>query len=89
MRDGNATVILAPGLDAEGRFTLDSSGARFGDAGFYRVQRMGGALKVWRIKTLTERFCVFTDPDGTLRCDHGVRFLGLPVLHLHYKLVRA
>jgi hypothetical protein len=24
-----------------------------------------------------------------LRCDHAVRFLGLPVLRLHYKMTRA
>jgi hypothetical protein len=24
-----------------------------------------------------------------LRCDHAIRFLGLPVLRLHYKMSRA
>ena len=32
---------------------------------------------------------VFIDERGALRCDHTVRFLGLPVLRLHYKMVRV
>lgn len=87
MPQGNATVILKPRLDDEGRFTLDSTGRRFGDAGFYRVQSdRRGRLRAWRITTLIERFAVFTDEQGDLRCDHSVRFLWLPVLHLHYRL---
>ncbi len=41
------------------------------------------------MKTLRETFCVYVDPKGVLRCDHAVRFLGLPVLKLHYKIVHA
>jgi hypothetical protein len=29
---------------------------------------------------------VYLDAAGTLRCDHQVRFLGLPVLRLHYRI---
>lgn len=90
MPQGNATVVLKPRFDDAGRFSLDSSGDRFGDAGFYRVRRSrDGQLRVWRIHTLREHFVVFTDEAGTLRCDHRVRFLGFPVLHLHYRLERV
>jgi hypothetical protein len=41
---------------------------------------------VWQIKTLKERFRVYVDGRGVLRCDHTVHFLGLPVLRLHYKI---
>src|SRR5262249_22166544 len=34
---GNATVILKPGFDRQGRFTLSSVGSSFGDGGFYRL----------------------------------------------------
>ena len=36
-----------------------------------------------------ERFRVYVDDAGVLRCDHAIRFLGLPVLALHYKLLEA
>src|SRR6185503_12068606 len=86
MPNGNATVILRASIEA-GALILDSAGGRFGAAGFYRVQGRGpGRLRIWRITTLRERFRVYVDAEGMLRCDHSVRFLGLPVLALHYKL---
>jgi hypothetical protein len=89
MPRGNATVILRPEVRADGALILDSSGKRFGDAGFYRVQRRDAErARVWHIKTLREQFCVYVDAHGVLRCDHAVRFLGLPVLKLHYKIFR-
>jgi hypothetical protein len=90
MPRGNATVILRPEVQPDGSLVLDSSGKRFGDAGFYRVQACDDAsARVWHIKTLREQFRVYVDAQGVLRCDHAVRFLGLPVLRLHYKIVRT
>jgi hypothetical protein len=84
---GNATVILAPGIDDEGRFTLTSSGRCFGDAGFYRILELDGErIKVRRLATLREYFTVYRDASGELRCDHRVRFLGFPILRLHYRM---
>jgi hypothetical protein len=84
---GNATVILRPGLDAHGRFTLVSSGSAFGDSGFYRVLEIDDEhVKVKQLRSLRERFTVFTDGDGLLRCDHVVRFLGMTILRLHYRM---
>jgi hypothetical protein len=75
---GNATVILAPGVDTEGRFTLISSGRCFGEAGFYRVLELDRSrLKVKRLQSLREHFTVYRDQQGELRCDHRVSFLGL------------
>jgi hypothetical protein len=89
MPRGNATVILRPGVRDDGSFTLDSSGRRFGDAGFYRIQRLDDErLRVWHIRSLKEFFHVFVDGEGVLRCDHTVRFWGMPALRLHYKIVR-
>jgi hypothetical protein len=88
MPNGNATVILRASNE-DGALILDSSGGRFGGAGFYRVQGRGSKrLRIWRIATLRERFRVYVDDAGVLRCDHSIRFLGLPVLALHYKLRR-
>ena len=90
MPNGNATVVLRPRAGEGGALFLDSSGQRFGDAGFYRVQvRDGERLQVWHLRTLKELFRVYVDEQGVLRCDHSVRFLGLPVLKLHYKIFRS
>lgn len=89
MPNGNATVILRASVEA-GALILDSGGGRFGGAGFYRVQGRGPErLRIWRIATLRERFRVYVDDAGVLRCDHAIKFLGLPVLALHYKLRRS
>jgi len=87
MPHGNATVILRPSLSATGEFELSSEGRAFGDVGFYRIdEKPDGAYRVWRIRTLKERFRVYVDAADTLRCDHRVNFLGLKVLHLHYRI---
>lgn len=89
MPNGNATVILRPGALSDGAFTLSSEGRGFGDAGFYRVQEITpGHLRVWRVRSLKERFKVYVDEKGTLRCDHHIHFLGFPVLLLHYRIER-
>ncbi len=89
MPRGNATVLLRPRVGEGGELFLDTRGKRFGGAGFYRVQqRDERRVRVWRISTLREHFRLFVDGDGVLRCDHSIRFLGLPVLALHYKLTR-
>jgi hypothetical protein len=86
---GSATVLLRPEYDAEGRFRLVSAGAGFGDAGFYRLLELDAErLKVRYFRTLRERFEVYTDEHNVLRCDHEIRFLGIPVLRLHYRMRR-
>jgi hypothetical protein len=86
MPNGNATVILRPENDESSGFRLASIGRAFGDAGFYRMQRAGSALRVWRIVSLHETFRLYVDEEETVRCEHDVRFLGLRVLTLHYRI---
>lgn len=86
MPRGNATVILRPRSDESGHFHMSSDGDKFGDCGFYRVQELFGKTYVWRIRSLKETFHLYPAEDASLRCDHQVRFLGLPVLSLHYKI---
>lgn len=89
MPNGNATVILRPSVDEHGYLRLESQGRRFGDAGFYRLQRIDAErVRVWRVTTLHEEFRVYVDDEQVLRCDHAVRFLGMPILHLHYRIER-
>jgi hypothetical protein len=86
MPHGNATVILRPENDAGSGFRLASVGRGPGDAGFYRVQVEGGALRVWYIASLHETFRLYVDDEDAVRCEHDVRFLGLRVLTLHYRI---
>src|SRR4029079_10774527 len=69
---------------------LSSKGTAFGDAGFYRIRVTGpDRLVVWRVSTLHEDFHVYVDDANVLRCDHTVRFFGMKILHLHYRVERA
>jgi hypothetical protein len=86
MPNGNATVLLRPDNHGDRGFHLQSVGGGFGDAGFYRVQGEGDALRVWYIASLHERFKLYVDAEETVRCEHDVTFLGLPVLTLHYRI---
>jgi hypothetical protein len=87
---GSATVFLRPEAEPDGSFKLISSGARFGEPGFYRMLETGdGHWKVRYLRTLHEIFHVYVDPEGALRTDHTIRFLGLTVLRLHYRLTRS
>jgi hypothetical protein len=86
MPDGNATVILQPANDDGSGFRLASVGRAFGDAGFYRVHRAGDGLRVWRIASLHETFRLYVDEEEVVRCEHDVRFLGMRVLTLHYRI---
>jgi hypothetical protein len=84
---GSATVFLRPESQPDGSFKLVSSGRRFGDPGFYRMVEVdSGHWKVRYIRTLREHFHVYLDQGGTLRTEHTVRFLGLTVLRLLYKM---
>ncbi len=95
---GNATVLLEPGIDRTngepepgcGRFTLVSHGERrFGDAGFYRVLEVDSDhWRVIKFRSLHEHFWVYVDEHDVLRCDHRVRFMGMTIVRLHYKMTR-
>jgi hypothetical protein len=87
---GSSTVFLRPEGQPDGSFKLISSGAQFGDPGFYRmVETDAEHWRVRYLRTLREVFHVYVDRLGTLRTDHTVRFLGLTPLRLHYKLERV
>jgi hypothetical protein len=87
---GSSTVFLRPEAQPDGSFKLISSGARFGDPGFYRMVELDAEHWAVRyIRTLREIFHVYLDRQGVLRTDHVVHFLGLTPLRLHYKLERV
>ncbi len=89
MPDGNATVLLRPENDDGSGFRLASIGRGPGDVGFYRVQKEAARLRVWYIRSRHETFRLYVDDSDTVRCEHDVRFLGLRVLTLHYRIASA
>jgi hypothetical protein len=87
---GSSTVFLRPEALPDGSFRLVSSGSAFGDPGFYRMVEVDEQTwKVRYVKTLRENFHVYVDRTGTLRTEHVVRFLGVTVLRLLYKMERS
>ena len=83
---GSSSVYLRPCVYPDGAFGLVSKGNGFGCVGFYRVLASGkDALRVRNFKTLHEIFHVYVD-DDVLRTDHVVKFVGLTILRLHYKM---
>jgi hypothetical protein len=87
---GSSTVFLRPETGPDGSFRLISRGRRFGDSGFYRlVERGADHYQVRYLKTLHEEFHVYVDREGILRTDHRIRYLGLPVMRLHYKITEV
>ena len=87
---GSSNVYLRPCAYADGSFGLVSTGAAFGKSGFYRIVEAGpSAWKVRAFTTLHEIFHVYVDEEGLLRTDHEIRFVGLTILRLHYKMTIA
>jgi hypothetical protein len=87
---GSSNVYLRPCAYANGTFGLVSTGAAFGKSGFYRIVEAGpNAWKVRAFTTLHEIFHVYVDDEGVLRTDHEIRFVGLTILRLHYKMTIA
>jgi hypothetical protein len=85
---GTANVYLAPVQHRDGSFGLDSSGSAFGRSGFYRIVASGADhRRVRYVKTLHELFHVYVDPEGVLRTDHNISFLGITIIRLHYKMI--
>jgi hypothetical protein len=87
---GSSSVYLRPCGYPDGSFSLVSTGGAFGKSGFYRIVEAGpDAWKVRCFTTLHEIFHVYVDEEGVLRTDHEIRFVGLTILRLHYKMTLA
>lgn len=62
--NGNATVLMAPGVGKNGELMLDSSGKEFGDAGFYFLLKDSKG-NYWSqfVRSFRDRLIVSTDQD--------------------------
>ncbi len=87
---GSSTVFFRPEAQADGSYKLIARGPGFGGPGFYRmVETDENHWRVRHIRTLHEFFHLYVDREGTLRTDHTVRFLGVTVFRMHYKMQRV
>jgi hypothetical protein len=72
---------------AHGSFALVADGRRFGEAGYYRIHRTGGTLRVKQVP-IREVLHVSPGPDGTLLARHEFAFCGVRFLTLRYAIFR-
>lgn len=87
--NGSLTVFLRPDAAADGGLVLTSPAGRFGDDGAYLIVRPDAGPRGWaRRIPVPERFELFTDVDGVLRCDHRIDLGRREILRLHYRLQR-
>jgi len=84
--DGNITVVLSVHVQDDGSVKLLSGGRSEDIAGYYRVRKRDkDSVKLKKIP-LRESIHVYEDGEGVLRTDHKFWFLGVRMLHLHYRI---
>lgn len=85
--NGSLTVLLRAETTGDRALRLISPDGVFGGEGAYLVVRPLHASRGWvRRVPLPERFDVFVDGRGELRCDHQLWFGSAEVLRLHYRM---
>jgi hypothetical protein len=84
---GSATTIFRPENRPDGSFALVSDGRRFGEAGYYRIHRTNGTLRVKQVP-IWETLHVSSNFDGSLLARHEFAFCGVRFLTLHYDISR-
>ena len=85
--NGNATVIMKPQCNADGSFSVISSGERFGEPGFYFVvKNSSGRISARYLRAMRETIRVYAAENSVVRADHTLKLWGLTFLKLHYRL---
>ncbi len=84
--NGNAIVVMRPEVHADGSLTLLSSGAGFGDAGFYFTVHQDSQIYARYVRPLRESIHVYAGQQGETRADHVLTLWGKTFLRLHYRL---
>ncbi|MDR7673127.1 hypothetical protein [Riemerella anatipestifer] len=84
--NGNATVILKPYVGERNELILDSSGNKFGDAGFYfLVNDSKGNYYSKYIKSFTDKLIVSSE-NGRLTAEQTLKLWNLKVARFEYKM---
>ncbi len=83
---GNATVVLKPSVGAQNELILDSSGKKFGDAGFYfLLNDSKGNLWGKHIRSFTDKLIV-RDENGALKAKQILRLWRVNVARMEYEI---
>ncbi len=85
---GNATVILKPRIGDNNELILDSSGKKFGDAGFYfLLNDSKGNYWSQFIKSFTDKLIV-SEENESLKALQTLKLWNLKVAHFKYDIVK-
>lgn len=86
--NGNATVLMTPSVGPAGELTLDSSGKRFGDAGFYFLLRDSKG-DVWAqfIRSFRDRLTVSLKDDH-ISAEQNLTLFNLRVATFSYRITQ-
>ncbi len=83
---GNATVILKPTIGENNELILDSSGNKFGDAGFYfLLNDSNGNYWSKYIKSFTDNLIV-SDENGTLKAEQTLKLWNIKIAKFKYNM---
>jgi len=84
--NGNATVLMVPGVGQQGELILDSCGNKFGDAGFYFLLKDGGgAYWAQYIRAFRDRLVV-KSTGGSLLAEQVLTLWRKEVLRINYRI---
>lgn len=85
---GNATVILKPTVGDKNELILDSSGEKFGDAGFYfLLNDSKGNYWSQYIKSFTDKLTV-KEEQGNLTAHQSLKLWKIKVVNFEYKIIK-
>ena len=85
---GNATVILNPSVGNNGELILDSSGKKYGDAGFYfLLNDRGGNYWSRFVSTFKDKLVVYEDENGSLYAKQNLEIWKNNVATFTYKII--
>jgi hypothetical protein len=84
--NGNATVIMSPTVGKNGELILDSSGKKFGDAGFYFLLKDSkGDYWSQFIKSFRDKLIIGEDDDG-ISAEQTLTLWNKMVLRFNYRI---
>lgn len=85
--NGNATVIMKPEVGTNTELILDSSGKKFGDAGFYFLLRdPKGSVWAQYISSFTDKL-IISDMVECLKAEQTLKLWGITVVRMNYNIV--
>lgn len=87
--NGNATVLLTPSVAQNGELILESSGKKFGDAGFYFLLKDSkGEYWAQYIRSFRDRLTLRLADDGSLAAEQVLTLWKKEVLRFNYIIER-